>query len=83
MAAGLLAGAANYALLAGGCKRFLARRRGGILQILCGILIPVMGLVLLAWRSPGLLVWFGCAVGGTLVLLSIGQMICIIIKKKR
>ena len=75
LAGGLAGGAANFWLLAAGCKRLLGKGKRGALFILGGVLVPVGGLTLCAWLSPALLPWFGCACGGMLSLLAIARML--------
>ena len=82
LAAGCVAGAANYLLLAAGCKRFTHRERHAAPLILGGMLIPVAGLALLAAFAPRLLAWFGCAAGGTLTLLAFIGMLVTLLRKR-
>ena len=81
MACGLACGALNYALLAVGCGRILARNKRGALWVLGGVLCSATGLYLCASISPALLPWFGCACGGALTLLALGHMIKTIASK--
>ena len=81
LAAGLLGGALNYALLAAGCKKLLDGAKRGVLFVLGGISAPVTGLLLCAMFSPGVLPWFGCACAGALVLPAVARMIYFIRKK--
>ena len=81
LAGGLLGGALNYALLAVGCKKLLGGNRRGALIIPGGVLAPLTGLTLCAALSPDLLLWFGCACAGALVLPAVARMIYSIRKK--
>ncbi|MDR2753982.1 MAG: hypothetical protein LBB50_06715 [Oscillospiraceae bacterium] len=74
---GVAAGGANYALLARGCKKLIgpAMQKRGALWLLAGFLVPAAGMIGCGLRFPALLPWFGCAVGGALVLLAIAQII--------
>ena len=81
LAGGLLGGALNYTLLAAGSRRITGGGRRGALLILGGILAPVAGLGLCAAFSPNLLLWFGCACAGALVLLAAARMLYSIRKK--
>ena len=71
LCAGLLSGAANFLLLAGGAKRIAHGGKRGALWLLGGALVPVAGLIACALLSPALLPWFGCACAGTLLLLAV------------
>jgi len=81
LAGGLLGGALNYALLAAGCKQLVNGAKRGVLFILGGVSMPVTGLLVCAYLSPGLLIWFGCACAGALILPAIARMAYYIRKK--
>jgi len=78
---GLLTGAANYALLAQGCKRLPGSAGRAIPWLLGGMAAPVAGLAVCALAFPGLLIWFGAAAGCVLTLLAAARML-ILLKRK-
>jgi len=82
LAGGLLGGALNYALLAAGCKRILGGKKHGAPWILGGIGVPAAGLALCAALIPALLPWFGCACGGSLILLAAARAAFIFIRRE-
>jgi hypothetical protein len=73
--AGVLTGSINYALLAAGCKLILKGKKRGAFCFVGGMALAALLLVLFALAWPALLLWAGCAAGGTLVSLSVAHML--------
>ena len=82
LALGIVCGAANYILMAVGCKRITGGGKQGALFLLGGFLIPAAGLMICALASPALLLWFGCACAGSLPLLALLHMAYLLWKKR-
>lgn len=69
---GAALGGLNFILLRLGCKKLLGGQLAlGAVLVLAGIALTAAAMLLCAWRSPALLVYFGCACGLTLPLLAV------------
>jgi len=70
--AGILAGGANFALLALGGARFLrGEKKAGLVLLLSGPVPPVLGFAVCVVATRAFLPWFGLPAGAALVLPAI------------
>ncbi|MDR3314444.1 MAG: hypothetical protein LBS96_08330 [Oscillospiraceae bacterium] len=81
VAAGILAGALNYWLLANACRRLLRAKRGGAIWLLAALATPAAGMFVCALRWPQALLFFGVSCSAALVLLALVRGIVSLCKK--